>query len=154
MISHFDLDRLRRQVHEKMAAKGVTQEMLSRQTGIPKSTLSMQLRPKPYPTATVDVVAALLAWLGKVNVKEYLRDPVRSKPRSVPTVNWMVLRVLLQEKQNKLGFHNGQAAEDAKIHRASYTAFLNGNVPTLTPDTLFPLLAWLEIYDWREICDE
>lgn len=155
MKSHFDLVKLRRQVHEKMAVDGVTQEMLARRTGIPKSTLSMQLRPEPYPTATMDVVAALMAFVGKTDLTEYLKSTRVSKgPGRNLTVDWMLLRVLVDTKKNKLSWHNGKVAEAAGMNRGSLTGFLNGHVPTLTTENAFKLMAWLEIYDWREICDE
>jgi hypothetical protein len=150
----FDLDLLRRRVREQMALRGVSQEMLSIQTGIGASTLSMQLRSKPYPTCSLDIVVALMSWLGSTDIKDFLRDTKVRKSGNGWTVNWMLLRILLQDKQQKLGWHGGKVAQAAGINRGSYTAFMNGNIPTPTMDNAIKLLAWLEIYDWREVCDE
>lgn len=155
MISVFDLPRLRAQVHARMAERGVSQRMLMLQTGVPKSTLSMQLRPEPYPTATVEVVAALLKWLGKTDITEYMLGGAKGAKGPDPSrFNWMLLRILLQEKQARHNFHAGRAALESGVNRGVYTAFLNGSRPTLTVENLLQLLAWLEIYDWRELCDE
>jgi hypothetical protein len=68
--------------------------------------------------------------------------------------NWMALRVLVRRKQHERGMDCLKAAEAAGMNRGAYTGFLNGNRPTLTTDNTLRLLAWLEIYDWREFWDE
>lgn len=150
----FNLDLLRSRLKEQMVLRGVSQQMLSIQTGLAASTLSMHLKPKPYPTSSLDVVVILMAWLGTTDIKEYLLDVKVRKPSNGWTVNWMLLRILLQDKQQKLGWHGGKVAEAAGMNRGSYTAFMNGNIPTPTMENAIKMLAWLEIYDWREVCDE
>lgn len=68
--------------------------------------------------------------------------------------NWMALRILVRRKQAEMKLNNIQAADLVKMNRGAYTGFLNGNRPTLVVDNTLRLLAWLEIYDWRDFWDE
>lgn len=68
--------------------------------------------------------------------------------------NWMALRIMVRRKQQEMGLAGIHAADAAGMGRGAYTGFLNGNRPTVTVENTLRLLAWLEIYDWRDFWDE
>jgi lambda repressor-like predicted transcriptional regulator len=154
MKTAFDTDRLLAEVTQAMAARGTSIHALAAHLGMTPATLSVLLRPHPYAPISADLAAGLLGWLGEHDLRKYTK-PVKAQPVSRGRgFNWMLFRILLHGKQAQLGYTAGQVAEEAGINRGAYTGFVNGNRPTLLADNVFPLLAWLGVEDFREMCDE